>query len=335
MLFSAICVSMDEAISVRSIRKEYSNTVAVDDLNFTVRDGEIFGFLGPNGAGKSTTIDVMLNYTTPTAGEITIFGCDAVAESQAIRRRVGVLSDGYALYDRLTGREHIEMAIELKDADDDPISVLQRVGVGDAADRLAGNYSKGMSQRLALGMALVGSPDLLVFDEPATGLDPNGVRKLRDIVREESERGATVFFSSHNLDQVEAVCDRVAILNQGRLITVDTVDGLRERLGAVTKLRIDAVPLPDASLFTGIDGVEAAAVEDGQFVVDCTDGTAKFRALSAVHDSDVTLVDFETKTASLEDLFAASIDADGVDPREGDDGGLKQATVAGVPEVSR
>ncbi|WP_440991523.1 ABC transporter ATP-binding protein [Haloarchaeobius baliensis] len=296
-----------DAISISSLRKTYGDTVAVDDLNLSVSKGEVFGFLGPNGAGKSTTIDLLLNYAYPTAGSLTVLGHDAVSESKSVRQRIGVLSDGYALYDRLTGREHIETAIELKDADDDPDAVLRRVGVAQAADRPAGGYSKGMSQRLALGMALVGDPDLLVFDEPSTGLDPDGVRTLRRIVREEADHGATVFFSSHDLDQVEAVCDRVAILNRGQLVAVDTVDGLRERLGATARLWVDANPLPAPSPFGSIDGVGSVAAEDGRLVAECEDGTAKFSLLSAIHDSEASLVDFETEAASLEDLFTASI----------------------------
>jgi ABC-2 type transport system ATP-binding protein len=298
---------MDHAISVRSLRKVYGDTVAVDDLDLSVRDGEVFGFLGPNGAGKSTTIDVLLGYARPTAGEVRVLGHDAVDESRAIRRRTGVLSDGYALYDRLTGREHVEFSIDLTDAAADPDAILRRVGVDEAADRPTGGYSKGMRQRLALGMALVGSPDLLVFDEPATGLDPTGVRALREIVREEAERGATVFFSSHDLDQVEAVADRVAILDYGRLVDVDTVAGLRSRLGAGTTLRIDADPLPASDVLAGVEGVGSVDVEEGRLVAACADGAAKFRALSAVRESGATLLDFETETTSLEDLFAASV----------------------------
>jgi ABC-2 type transport system ATP-binding protein len=307
MRFEAPRVDMD-AIFIESLRKTYGDTVALDDLSLSVGKGEIFGFLGPNGAGKSTAIDLMLNYTYPTSGRVTVLGHDAVSESRAVRRRVGVLSDGYALYDRLTGREHVETAIELKDADDDPDAILERVGIAQAADRPAGGYSKGMGQRLAFGMALIGSPDLLVFDEPSTGLDPTGVRTLRKIVQEEADSGVTVFFSSHDLDQVEAVCDRVAILNEGRLVALDTVDGLRDRLGTAARLLIDADPLPDPDSLVGVDGVGSVAVEDGRLVADCENGAAKFRVLSAISDSEARLVDFETEATSLEDLFAASLD---------------------------
>ena len=199
------------AINVQDVTKQFGGLTALQDLDLAVEDGEIYGFLGPNGAGKSTTIDVVLDYVRPTAGSARVFGHDAREETLAIRDRVGVLPDGYDVVGRMTGREHVDFVVDSKGADDDPDEILERVGIAGAADRVAADYSKGMAQRLVLGMALVGEPDLLILDEPTTGLDPNGARRMREIVREENERGATVFFSSHILEQVEAVCDRVEI----------------------------------------------------------------------------------------------------------------------------
>jgi len=212
------------AITVDNLTKSFGQTVALDDLSFRVEEGEVFGFLGPNGAGKSTTINIVLDFARPTAGEISVLGMDAQRYSRDIRQRTGVLPEGVELYDRLTARQHLEFAIDSKNADDDPEALLERVGLVDAIDRKAGGYSKGMAQRLMLAMALVGEPDLLILDEPSTGLDPNGAREMRDIVREESERGATVFFSSHIMEQVEAVCDRVGILRDGKMVAVDSVE---------------------------------------------------------------------------------------------------------------
>ncbi|MFC7098463.1 ABC transporter ATP-binding protein [Halobaculum marinum] len=298
------------AITIDSLRKEYGDAVAVDDLSLTVERGEVFGFLGPNGAGKSTTIDTLLGYVRPTAGTVTILGHDAVAESRAIRQRVGVLPDGYALYERLTAREHLKLAASFRAADDDPEAVLERVGLVDAADRRAGNFSKGMTQRLALGMALVGDPDVLLFDEPSTGLDPTGVAELRRIVAEEAAGGTTVFFSSHDLAQVEATCDRVAILGDGRLLAVDTVAGLRDRYGASVTLSIEATPLPDSDVLGSIEGVRGVSLEDDRLVCRCRDAESKVRALRAVFDADVEVFDVDTESASLEDLFAASVGDD-------------------------
>ncbi|WP_284014341.1 ABC transporter ATP-binding protein [Halobaculum litoreum] len=299
------------AITIDSLRKEYGDTFAVDGLSLSVAPGEVFGFLGPNGAGKSTTIDALLGYVRPTAGTITVLGRDAATESRAVREAVGVLPDGYALYDRLTAREHVAMAASFRGGDDDPEAVLSRVGLADAADRRAGGFSKGMAQRLALGMALVGDPDVLVFDEPSSGLDPTGIAALRRIVAAEADRGTTVFFSSHDLAQVEATCDRVAIVDDGRLVALDTVAGLRERYGALATLSVAADPLPDLAPLRALEGVASVAVDGDRVVCRCTSADAKVRALRAVFDGDCRVRDVDVEPASLEDLFAASVGESG------------------------
>jgi ABC-2 type transport system ATP-binding protein len=295
-------------IELEGVTKEFGDVVAVEDLSFTVEEGEVFGFLGPNGAGKSTTINMMLDFVRPTEGELRVFGEDAQAGSEAIRERTGVLPEGYDVYERLTGVQHIEFAIESKDADDDPEAVLDRVGLSYKEGlRKAGGYSKGMKQRLVLGMALVGDPDLLVLDEPSTGLDPNGARMMREIVTEETENGATVFFSSHILSQVEAVCDRVLILNEGRAVAIDSVEGLRDATDADTTLLVsvgsDEVGTA-AEAAVALDAVSSVTTEDGRVVVNC-EGDAKMDVLNAVETDGVEVENFETREASLEDLFAA------------------------------
>ncbi|PHQ47284.1 copper ABC transporter ATP-binding protein, partial [Halorubrum sp. C3] len=157
------------AVQTTGLTKRYGDDVlAVDDLDLTVYAGEIFGFLGPNGAGKSTTIDVIMDYVRPSAGSATVLGRDAQAETRAVHERVGILPDGYGLYERRTGRENLTYAIALKGADDDVDDLLDRVGLDRAAaDRAVGGYSKGMTQRLALAIALVGDPDVLILDEPS------------------------------------------------------------------------------------------------------------------------------------------------------------------------
>jgi ABC-2 type transport system ATP-binding protein len=223
------------AIEIDVLTKRYGKHVAVDGLNLTVRRGEALGFLGPNGAGKSTTINVLLDYIRPTEGTAQVLGYDTQTETQAIHERVGVLPDGFSLYDRFTGREHLRLAAQLKGTSVDVSAVCDRIGLDETdIDRQAKAYSKGMSQRLAIGMATVGNPDLLILDEPTAGLDPHGVSRLKRLLEFELDRGTTVFFSSHILDHVESTCDRVAILDEGRLVTVDTIDGLREAVGSET-----------------------------------------------------------------------------------------------------
>ena len=292
------------AIEIDGLTKRFGDVVAVDNLDLRIKEGEIFGFLGPNGAGKSTTIDILLDFIRPTEGTVTVLGHDAQREGRAVRRRTGVLPDGYHVYDRLTGRRHLEFAMEMKGVVGDPMELLERVRIADAADRRAGGYSKGMRQRLVLAMALVGDPELLVLDEPSTGLDPNGAREMRDIIREENARGTTVFFSSHVMEQVEAVCDRVAIIDRGQLVAVDTIDGLRDATETGETLYVYVADLDESVVeaVAELDGVGSASIADGRLRV-VADGVSKFAVLHAI-DAEVTPVkDFSVVQSSLEDLF--------------------------------
>jgi ABC-2 type transport system ATP-binding protein len=294
------------AIELRGVTKSFDDVTAVRDLDLTVDDGEVYGFLGPNGAGKSTTIDMLLDLVRPTAGTVRVLGADVATDGVEIRRRTGVLPDGFSVYDRLSGRKHVEFAVESKEADDDPDALLDRVGLADDAGRPAGDYSKGMRQRLALAMALVGDPDLLVLDEPSSGLDPAGAKEMREIVRTEAERGATVFFSSHVLEQVDAVCDRVGILRDGELVAEDSVEGLREAVGGEETLEVSAAGADDDAVAAvrALDGVSSVARDGDELVVNCA-SDAKTDVIAALEDAGVAVDDFHTREASLEDLFLA------------------------------
>ncbi|WP_336024096.1 ABC transporter ATP-binding protein [Halobellus salinisoli] len=301
------------AIELDGVTKRFEDVTAVSDLSLTVEEGEIFGFLGPNGAGKSTTINLLLDFVRPTSGTVSVLGHDAREDSVAVRERTGVLPEGFDVYDRLTGRAHVEFAIDSKDVDVEPDAVLDRVGLADAADRQAGGYSKGMRQRLALAMALVGDPDLLILDEPSSGLDPAGAKEMREIVLAEAERGTTVFFSSHILEQVEAVCDRVGILRAGELVAVDSIEGLRAASDADATLRVTVGERVDDDVLAavrdlaGVDRVDRDG--DDALRVAC-ESDAKTRVVTELEDSGVSVTDFTTEEASLEDLFLAYTERD-------------------------
>jgi len=290
------------AVETSSLTKRYGETVAVDSLDMTVEEGDVFGFLGPNGAGKTTTIDTLLGYATPTSGEATVLGGDP--SDATTRQTVGVLPEDFGVYPRLTGAEHVEFAADSKGVDDDPYALLERVGLGDDADERADGYSKGMKKRLLLATALVGEPELLVLDEPTSGLDPNGALRVREIVEEENRRGATVFFSSHILGQVEAVCDKVGIMRDGTMAAVDTVEGLRDETGGVSRLTL-VVDSPDdaAERVREVDNVTDATVEEGTVVVSCRVPEAKVDAFNAAQEV-CTITDFTTEERSLDEIFA-------------------------------
>ena len=221
------------AITTSGLTKRYDDIVAVDTLDLVVERGEVFGFVGPNGAGKSSTIAILIGHRTPSVGTARVLDRSIDGDLRKLRSSVGVLPERCGLFDRLTGREHLDTAISLHESSDDATELLDRVNLSDAGDRRTRTYSTGMAQRLRLALALVGDPDLLVLDEPATGLDPAGIGLLRELVVDERDRGTTVFFSSHRLADVAAVSDRVGFLINGRLETVITADGNEESLGKV------------------------------------------------------------------------------------------------------
>ncbi|ELZ92850.1 copper ABC transporter ATP-binding protein [Haloferax mucosum ATCC BAA-1512] len=293
------------AIELRSLTKRYGDICAVEDVSLTVEQGEVFGFLGPNGAGKSTTINILLDFVRPTAGRASIFGIDPQEDPRAARERLGVLSEATGFYERDTAREHLEFAIAMKRADDDPQVLLERVGIADAADRAVGGFSKGMRQRLGLAIALVGEPDLIILDEPLGGLDPTGAQTFRNIIREERDRGAAVFFSSHIMDQVEAICDRVGIMNDGRLVAVDTVEALRTTPEVPFELSVTLDMIPDRIQddLLCFDGVEAVSTSDGVLRVGCADASAKADVITHLDDTEAAILDVRTGEPSLEQVF--------------------------------
>jgi ABC-2 type transport system ATP-binding protein len=237
-----------------------------------------------------------------------VLGYDAQQESQAVHQRTDVLPDAVHLFDVLTARQHLWFAIESKNADDDPEVLLDRVGLTDAADRKVGDYSKGMTQRLLLAMALVGEPELLILDEPSSGFDPNGAREMREVVREEANRGATIFFSSHILDQVEAVCDRVGILTDGRLVAEDSVQNLRNRLGSESILRVSTDDVTSQALdaLRSLSGVSHVSVNGHEIAVSCTD-EVQVTIPDVLRDAGATINRFDTERAPLEDLLVRTL----------------------------
>jgi ABC-2 type transport system ATP-binding protein len=311
------------AIRTRELTKRFGDdTVAVDSLDLTIEEGEVFGFLGPNGAGKSTTINLLLDFIRPTEGSVEVLNIDAQADPGAIRERVGVLPEGYGFDDPLTGREYLTWAIRTKAADDDPDELLELVGLANDADRMARDYSKGMQQRLAFAIALVDDPDLLILDEPSTGLDPNGIQQMREVVRERAENGTTVFFSSHILSEVEAVCDRVGVMNAGELVAVDTIEGLRESAGGAATVELVCATPPTDLGVAALDGVEATSVDDRTLSVDCVDPGVKVDIVTHVAQR-ATVEDILSETVPLEQLFANLTDG-------GRDDGESETTAGAV-----
>lgn len=301
------------AIRTNGLTKRFGDIVAVKDLDLHVERGDVFGFLGPNGSGKSTVINLLLDFVRPTAGSASVLGYDTRADATQVRRHTGVVPEGASLYGRLTGREHLAWTRRANDAETDVDALLDRVGLDPAAaDRRVGGYSTGMRRRLALGMALVGDPELLILDEPSAGLDPSGMQQFRELVRTEAAAGRTVFFSSHVLDEVEAVADRIGILDDGRLVATGTPDDLRARQGLATSIRFDVADVPDFECVETTPGVEGVDVEPvrtpreapvaARVTVRVADPSAKIDAATRLADRTEVL-DVVSEDAPLERLF--------------------------------
>jgi ABC-2 type transport system ATP-binding protein len=237
------------AIRTESLSKIYgkgiASVVALKNLNLEVESGQVYGFLGPNGAGKTTTIRMLMDLIRPSAGRAEIFGRDV--RKAGVLKRVGGLVEGPAFYGYLSGRDNLEVLA--RTADDyrpDRIRfLLEQVGLADRAGRKVDGYSMGMKQRLGVAAALLGDPDLVVLDEPTNGLDPAGIQEMRGFIRGLAlERGKTVFLSSHLLNEVEQICDRVAIINKGGMIREGPV--VRLLAESASNLRIQAEPVERA-----------------------------------------------------------------------------------------
>jgi ABC-type multidrug transport system, ATPase component len=301
-----------DIVRTENLTKHYGDVVAVEDLELHVKQGEVYGFLGPNGAGKTTTINLLLGLVQSTRGDVQVFGKDLSTNSRLIRSQIGVLPAHAKPYDRLTARKHVEFVSRVKNADVEPDALLERVGIPDAADRPAGEFSTGMGQRLKLAMALVGEPELLILDEPTNGLDPNGARQMREIIQAENDRGATVFFSSHIMGQVEAVCDRVGVLNEGRLVAEDTVEEIRTVAsgGAELLVTVDSGADRVAKRIQTANSVSAVTIDQQTQTVAITlngiddKGRAMTAVAEAVVGTNTQIRDFELREETLEDAFA-------------------------------
>lgn len=292
-------------LEIDSLTKQYDDVTAVNNLSLTVNPGEICGLLGPNGAGKSTTIDSILNFVHPTSGSVTVCGQNPQESPRAVRECIGVLPEATSYHDRATARDHLSFAIKMKRADDDPDRILEKVGIADAAHRSVGEFSKGMRQRLGLALALVGDSSLLILDEPLTGLDPDGARRLRTILRDERETGTAVLLSSHIMAQVEALCDRIAIMHDGELVTVDTVAALKHRVDVSAPVVLSVTEVPTDHQIDRLDGVVNTEPHGSGTRITCRDSTVTGPVVTHLDAAGATIHSIETSGGFLEQLFHA------------------------------
>ncbi|MGW4198079.1 ABC transporter ATP-binding protein [Streptomyces sp. NPDC005004] len=298
----------EPVIATRGLTKRYGAQLAVDGLDLSVPAGSVFGFLGPNGSGKTTTIRMLMGLIEPTSGTARVLGRPMPGSTRAVLPQVGALIEGPALYGFLSGRDNL-LRYDAADPTADPrtrrarvAAALERVGLAAASGKKSKAYSLGMKQRLGLAAALLQPRRLLVLDEPTNGLDPQGMREIRTLVRELASDGTTVFLSSHLLDEIEQVCTHAAVMNRGRLVVQGAVAELAA--GAHGRLVVLTPDPADAARVLKEQGVADVAVE-GERVTGAPPARDLAEVSAALVTAGVRVRGFTLERASLEDAFVA------------------------------
>ena len=298
----------DSVIEARGLVKRYGPITALAGVSCEVRRGEIFGILGPNGAGKTTLVEVLEGLTRPTEGSARVLGIEVTEEPVAVKSRIGVQLQASSYHRFLTLREILDLFGSFYPRHADAMELLERVHLQDRAGARISTLSGGMQQRFSIVAALVNQPELVFFDEPTAGLDPDARLDLWEIVRDVRDAGATVVLTTHYMEEAQALCDRVAFMNAGQIVALDTPAGLIRSLHAPYRVTVtSATPLPEAAVrgLPGADEVEMALGPDGHIVrlraQDAPGVTAALTAL-AIREN-VRLVDLAVLPASLEDVF--------------------------------
>lgn len=288
----------DVAIKTEGLTKHFGDVRALERLDLEVYMGEVFGYLGPNGSGKTTTIRTLLDLIRPTAGSANIVGLDTHADAVEIRNHVGYLPSDLSMYNNLTGRDMITYFANLRGG-------VDKSFVDELADRFSadltkkiGDYSSGNRQKVGLILAFMSKPDVLIMDEPSSGLDPLIQHSFQLLMREVVAEGRCVFLSSHTLSEVQRVADRVGIIRSGRLVAVEIVDDLRSK--AMRKVELQFSGPVDAAVFKAIPGVRNVNVVNNRVVLSLE---GHMDALLNVATAHYTLVDIATQEADLEDIF--------------------------------
>jgi ABC-2 type transport system ATP-binding protein len=298
---------MPAIIRTERLTKSYGKHRGIVEVDLEVQAGEVFGFLGPNGAGKTTTIRTLLDLIRPTSGRAFVFDIETTADPVSIHRRIGYIPGEFALYDRLTGAQTLEYFGNLRGGVDKAyrVALMERFDL-DPSRRFK-EYSKGNKQKVGLVIALQHRPELLILDEPTSGLDPLIQQSFYELVREAREEGRTIFLSSHILSEVERTCDRVAIIKDGRLVKVDSVEGLRDLAHHEVELRFtDGVP---AEAFAGLPGVSEVVVEDHTLRMRVTGPITPVVQVAARYE----LLDFVSREPTLEETFLAQYGREAVE----------------------
>jgi ABC-2 type transport system ATP-binding protein len=305
-------MSVTSVIDVRGLTRRFKGKTAVDGLDLDVCRGEVFGFLGHNGAGKTTTVRLLNGILDRDGGSVRVLGLDPATSGPAIRRRSGVLTETPALDERLTARENLRLAGEVFDVPRGKVasriaSLLADFGLSDRADEKTGGYSRGMKQRLALARALLHEPEIVFLDEPTSGLDPVAARHVHDLIaRLSHDEGRTVFLCTHNLDEAQRLCDRVAVLERGRILALGSPRDLIARYAARARLAVEVDPADLATASQLLAELVGPVAWTGS-VAEVDDVTREMvpAVVSALAGGGVRVYRIAPSEATLEDVYFA------------------------------
>jgi ABC-2 type transport system ATP-binding protein len=296
-------------LEVRNLRKRYGKQPALDGVVFQVAPGEMFGLLGPNGAGKTTLLSIIAGLMEPTAGEVRLQGETFTRSHKEMRRLIGIVPQDLAIYNELTGRENLRFFGQLYGMSGPALErrvteILAAVALTERGDDRAGTYSGGMKRRLNLGAALVHGPILLLLDEPTTGVDPQSRNHIFEEVRRLNHAGLTVVYTSHYMEEVQALCPRLGIIDNGRLVACDTLAALLRQLPGLIRLRVDAMPDTVRRRLEALPGVRAARGDGRVIERECHDvKSALLEMIPLMAEEGVELAGLETEEPNLERVF--------------------------------
>lgn len=298
-------------IQTHDLTKYYGEIKAVDHLNLTVYEGEMFGLLGPNGSGKTTTFLMLMGLTVPTSGTATVGGYDIIKDSREVRKIAGLLPEGAGYYEDLTAKQNLKYIAQLNDMsriefEKKSSEILKAVGLAEWADTKVEKFSRGMKQRLGIAMVLIKSPKVAFFDEPTIGLDPQGTKEIRDmLIRLNKEQGLNVVVSSHLLYEVQQTCRKVGIMRKGKLIALDTIENLSNKLAKekiVMEFKLSKITSDLIREIGAIDGVTSIDQENHKLYVQMErDRSMEISQIITKHG--ITILLMKPKEYSLEEIF--------------------------------
>jgi ABC-2 type transport system ATP-binding protein len=296
----------DQVISCRDLKKYYPDVKAVDGLDLSVRHGECFGLLGPNGAGKTTTIEILEGLTKADSGDVQIFGMRWASDERELRERIGISLQETQLNEKLTVAETVRLFRSFYRSGREPDALLASLSLDEKRDARVGKLSGGQKQRLAVACALAGDPDILFLDEPTTGLDPQSRLQLWDVVTKFRAKGGTVLLTTHYMEEAQRLCDRIAIVDHGKLIALGTPDDLIAKLEASNIIEFTTDPPLPADALRDVPGCRGCSPhgEAWQLRVDSLAETVPL-VLAIIEKSGAKLLTLSTHAASLEDLFVS------------------------------